>query len=253
MMELLKVLACMPFLLYACYSDIKSRRVVNEVWVAMFGVCYVFILYDFMTLGMPYLIRNLLTFALIYLFVYVLFYFGAFGGADAKALMVISLIVPTFPAITIAGASLPIQGTPLFDIFAFSVFGNSIILTVVVPIGLFIYNLLHNPLRESLRKPLYMFIGYRTSVSGLGKSHIRMIESYKDTPNGVKFSLARSGTELTSDVIAQLRGHVRAGRMEDSVWVTPGLPFMIPITAGFITAVVFGDLIFYLTIQFLMM
>ncbi|WP_292462030.1 A24 family peptidase C-terminal domain-containing protein [Methanolobus sp.] len=253
MMELLKVLACMPFLLYACYSDIKSRRVVNEVWVAMFGVCYVFILYDFMTLGMPYLIRNLLTFAFVYLFVYILFQFGAFGGADAKALMVISLIVPTFPAIMVFNTSLPLQGTPIFDIFAFSVFGNSIILTIVVPIGLFIYNLLHNPLKESLRRPFYMFIGYRTPVSGLGKDHIRMIESYEETKEGVKFSFTRAGTELTSNVVAQLKSHVKAGRMDDSVWVTPGLPFMIPITAGFITAVVFGDLIFYLTMQFMMM
>jgi preflagellin peptidase FlaK len=252
-MELLKVLACMPFLLYACYSDIKSRRVVNEVWVAMFGVCYIFILYDFMTLGIPYLIRNLLTFAFIYLFVYVLFQLGAFGGADAKALMVISLIVPTFPAITLFDKSLPLQGTPLIDVFAFSVFGNSIILTVVVPLGLFIYNLLHNPLRETLRRPLYMFIGYRTPVSMLGKDHIRMIESYKETEEGIKFSFTRAGTELTSNVVARLKHQVRAGRMDDSVWVTPGLPFMIPITAGFITAVVFGDLIFYLTMQFMMM
>ena len=253
MMELLKVLACMPFLVYACYSDIKSRRVVNEVWVAMFGVCYIFILYDFMALGIPYLIRNLLTFAFIYLFVYVLFQLGAFGGADAKALMVISLIVPTFPAITLFDTSLPLQGTPLIDVFAFSVFGNSIILTVVVPLGLFIYNLLHNPLRETLRRPLYMFIGYRTPVSGLGKDHIRMIESYKETEEGIKFSFTRAGTDLTSNVIAQLKHQVRAGRMDDSVWVTPGLPFMIPITAGFITAIVFGDLIFYLTMQFMLL
>jgi len=253
MMEILKVLACMPFLLYACYSDIKSRRVVNEVWVAMFGVCYIFILYDFMALGIPYLIRNLLTFAFIYLFVYVLFQLGAFGGADAKALMVISLIVPTFPAITLFDTSLPLQGIPLIDVFAFSVFGNSIILTVVVPLGLFIYNLLHNPLRETLRRPLYMFIGYRTPVSRLGNDHIRMIESYKETEEGIKFSFTRAGTELTSNVVAQLNRQVRAGRMDDSVWVTPGLPFMIPITAGFITAVVFGDLIFYLTMQFMLM
>lgn len=253
MMELLKVLACMPFLLYACYSDIKSRRVVNEVWVAMFGVCYVFIVYDLMTLGFSYLIRNLITFALIYAFVYVLFQFGAFGGADAKALMVISLIVPTFPVITVFDTTLPLHGVPLIDVFAFSVFGNSIILTIVVPLGLFLYNLLHNPLKESLRRPLYMFIGYRTTVSGLDKSHIRMIESYQETGEGIKFAFSRTGTELTSNVIARLRGHVRAGRMEDSVWVTPGLPFMIPITAGFITAVVFGDLIFYMTMQFMMM
>ena len=253
MMELLKVLACMPFLLYACYSDIKTRRVVNEVWVVMFGVGYTFILYDLMRLGLPYLVRNVLTFIFIFIFVYVLFQLGAFGGADAKVLMVISLIIPMFPDIMVAGTQLPINGVPPLGLFAFSVFGNSVILTVVVPIGLFLYNLLHNPLKENLRHPLYMLIGYRTPVSKLEKGHIRMIDSYSETEDGISFGFTRAGTELTSNVIAELKGYLRDGRMNDSVWVTPGLPFMIPITAGFITAVVFGDLIFYLTLQFMMM
>ncbi|TGC09866.1 A24 family peptidase C-terminal domain-containing protein [Methanolobus halotolerans] len=253
MMELLKVLVCMPFLLYACYADIKTRRVANEVWVAMFGVGYIFILYDLMMLGMPYLVRNVLTFAFIFTFVYILFQLGAFGGADAKVLMVISLIIPMFPDITIYGTQLPINGVPLLGLFAFSVFGNSVILTVVVPVGLFIYNLLNNSLKDNLKSPLYMFIGYQTPVSGLAEGHIRMIDSYSETDEGVNFGFSRSGTELTSNVIAELKGHLREGRINDSVWVTPGLPFMVPITAGFITAVVFGDLIFYLTMQFMMM
>ncbi|WP_406655602.1 A24 family peptidase C-terminal domain-containing protein [Methanolobus sp. ZRKC2] len=253
MMEILKVLACMPFLLYACYSDIKTRRVVNEVWVVMFGVGYVFILYDLMRLGLPYLVRNVLTFIFIFIFVYILFQLGAFGGADAKVLMVISLIVPTFPAIMIYGTQLPINGVPPLGLFAFSVFGNSVILTIVVPIGLFLYNLLRNPLKENLKRPFYMLIGYRSPVSKLEKGHIRMIDSYSETEDGISFGFTRTGTELTSNVIAELKGYLRDGRMNDSVWVTPGLPFMIPITAGFITAVVFGDLIFYLTMQFMMM
>ena len=253
-MEILKVLTCMPFLLYACYSDIKTRRVVNEVWVVMFGVCYIFILYDLMNYGMPYLIGNLITFLCIYIFVYILFIFGAFGGADAKALMVISLIVPTFPKITtLSGTSLPLLGVPFTKAFAFSVFANSIILTVVVPLGLFLYNLLRNPLKESLRRPLYMLIGYRTSISGLEKPHIRMIESFRETDEGPRFSFSRTGSELTPQVISTLKGHVRAGRMDDKIWVTPGLPFMIPITAGFITAVVIGDLMIYMTAYFMML
>lgn len=253
MIELLKVLACMPFLLYACYADIKTRRVANEVWVVMFGVGFVFIMYDLITLGLPYLIRNILTFAFIFAFVYILFQLGAFGGADAKVLMVISLIIPTFPDIVINGTQLPINGVPPLGVFAFSVFGNSVILTVIVPIGLFIYNLLHNPLKENLKRPLYMLIGYRTPVSSLEQGHIRMIESYNETKEGVSFGFTRSGTELTTNVIAELKAYLRNGKINDSVWVTPGLPFMIPITAGFITAVVFGDLIFYLTLQFMMM
>jgi len=159
MIEILKVLACMPFLLYACYADIKTRRVANETWVVMFGVGFIFIVADFMELGLPYLIRNILSFAFIFAFVYVLFQFGAFGGADAKVLMVISLIIPTFPAIVLFGTSYPLNGVPQIDLFAFSVFGNSVLLTVIVPIGLGMYNLARNPV-ESIKKPLYMITGY---------------------------------------------------------------------------------------------
>lgn len=252
MIEILKVLACMPFLLYACYADIKTRRVSNEVWFMMFGVGFIFIMYDLMTYGLPYLIRNILSFLFIFAFVYILFQFGAFGGADAKVLMVISLIIPTFPAIMIGSTSLPVNGVPLFNIFAFSVFGNSVILTIIVPIGLFLYNLVKNP-SESLRRPFYMFIGYVMPISKLEKGHFRMIESYNKTKEGIEFKFTRSGTELTSEVISELKNYQKAGKVRGGVWITPGLPFMIPITAGFITAVVFGDLIFYLTMQFMMM
>ena len=252
MIEILKVLACMPFLLYACYADIKTRRVANEVWVVMFGVGFIFIMYDLMTYGLPYLIRNILSFIFIFAFVYMLFQFGAFGGADAKVLMVISLIIPTFPVISIGSTSLPLEGIPLINLFAFSVFGNSIILTIIVPIGLFLYNLIKNP-SESLRRPFYMFIGYIMPISKLEKGHFRLIESYSRTKDGVEFKFSRSGTELSSDIISELKSYRKEGKVKEGVWITPGLPFMIPITAGFITAVVFGDLIFYLTMQFMMM
>ncbi|MDG6243405.1 MAG: A24 family peptidase C-terminal domain-containing protein [Methanolobus sp.] len=252
MIEILKVLACMPFLLYACYADIKTRRVANEVWFMMFGVGYIFIMYDLISYGFPYLLRNILSFLFIFAFVYILFQFGAFGGADAKVLMVISLIIPTYPVILVGQTLLPLSGVPPIDLFAFSVFGNSVILTVIVPIGLFIYNLLKNP-KESLKKPFYMFIGYVTPISELEKGHFRMIDSYQRTKKGVEFRFSRAGTELTSEVISELKGYQKAGKVRDGVWITPGLPFMIPITAGFITAVIFGDLIFYLTMQFMLM
>lgn len=251
MIELLKVLACMPFLLYACYSDIKTRRVANEVWFMMFGVGFIFIMYDFMTYGFPYLIRNILTFFFIFAFVYLLFQFGAFGGADAKVLMVISLIIPTFPVIEIGSSYLPLDGVPFLNIFAFSVFGNSVILTVIVPAGLFLYNLIKNP-SEALKKPYYMFIGYIIPISKLEKGHFRMLDSYSETPDGLKFKFTRAGTELSREVISELKTYMKQGKIRDGVWVTPGLPFMIPITAGFITAVVFGDLIFYITLRFMM-
>jgi len=42
---------------------------------------------------------------------------------------------------------------------------------------------------------------------------------------------------------------MKKGLIEKDIWVTPGLPFMLSITGGFITAVVFGDLVFYIIMR----
>lgn len=251
MMELLKVLVCMPFLLYSCYSDIKTRRVANEVWPVMLAAGLPFIIYDILTRGFPYLVHMVLSFAFIFAFVYMLFQLNAFGGADAKVMMVIAIIIPAFPMIDFFETMLPLQGVPLINMFAFSVFGNSVLLTVIVPIGLFLYNMTNVPIREIPKKIGYMFVGYKSKVSDLKDRHIRLMDVYERTDDGVVPHFTRGGTELDDDVVHELEEYVDKGFIDEKVWVTPGLPFMIPITAGFITAVVFGDLIFYFTLNFL--
>jgi len=57
--------------------------------------------------------------------------------------------------------------------------------------------------------------------------------------------------QLDEDTITTIKEYDKKGLIEKRVWVTPGLPFMIPITAGFISAVIYGDLIFQLTLYFL--
>jgi len=253
MMELLKVLVCMPFLLYSCYSDIKTRRVANEVWPIMLAVGLPFLIYDLLTRGFPYLLHMVLSFAFIFAFVYILFQLNAFGGADAKIMMVISIIIPAFPMIELFGQMLPLQGVPPINLFAFIVFTNSVLLTIIVPIGLFLYNMTHVPVREMPKKLGYMFVGYKSKVSDLKDRHIRLMDVYERTGDGVVSHFTRGGTELDNDVINELEGYVDKGFIDEKIWVTPGLPFMIPITAGFITAVVFGDLIFYFTLNYLVM
>jgi preflagellin peptidase FlaK len=86
--------------------------------------------------GFPYLKSLLLSGIIVYVSVNILFQFGAFGGGDAKGLIVLSILFP---------------------------------------MGMFCYNLLHfSP--EMLKKPLYMFIGYRTEVSSLkNKEHLALL------------------------------------------------------------------------------
>jgi len=244
MLDILKTLFCTPFLLYSCYSDIKTRRVSNKLWLCMLALGSVFVVYDIWNYGFPYLIWILISTGLTFAFVYILFQLGVFGGADAKSLIVLSIIFPVYPNFS----GFPIHAPlPIFkDFFAFGIFENAVLLTIVVPLGLAFYNV--SKMGLHIDKPFYAFIGYKTKISELSqKRHIKLIEGFEFTNNEFKFYFKRGGVELDEEVINELKNALEKDLIKDDVWVTPGLPFMIPITLGFFVSAFYGDLIFELT------
>jgi preflagellin peptidase FlaK len=244
MLDILKILFCTPFLLYSCYSDIKTRRVTNKLWLMMLAIGSVFVVYDLWNYGFSYLFPIFRSSILTFIFVYILFQLGVFGGADAKSLIVLSIIFPVYPDFS----GFPIHD-PLSifrDYFAFGIFENAVVLTIVVPLCLVFYNL--SKMGLHIDKPLYAFIGYKTKISELpDKRHIKLIEGFEKINNGIKFYFKRGGVEIDEEVIIELKNASEKGLIKDDVWVTPGLPFMIPITLGFFVAVIYGNLIFELT------
>ncbi len=244
LIDILKILFCTPFLLYSCYSDIKTRRVSNNVWWVMLAGGVLFALYDISTSGISYLFRLLLSAGFIFVFVYLLFQIGTFGGADAKALILLSIILPAYPTFQAYGYIFPLNKS-LIDLFAFGIFGNAVLLTIIVPIGLAMYNLIKMGLH--IDNPLYIFIGYKAKISQLANKHIRLIQDFKEVNGEVKVSYKRGGTEIDEIVIKKLKKLSEKGLIKDEIWVTPKLPFMIPITIGFFVAIFYGDLIFELT------
>jgi preflagellin peptidase FlaK len=240
MLDILKILFCIPFLLYSCYSDIKTRRVSNNVWLVMLAGGIFFVLYDISTSGAAYLLSLLISVGFIFVFVYILFQLGVFGGADAKALIVLSMILPAYPVMQIFEYSFPLN-KPLIDLFAFGIFGNALLLTLFVPMGLALYNIAKTGLH--IDKPLYIFIGYRAKISELANKHIKLIQNLEVLNGEVKFHFKRGGVEIDEKLISELKALSEKGLIKKDVWVTPGLPFMIPITLGFFVAVFYGDLI----------
>jgi preflagellin peptidase FlaK len=245
--DLLKVIYCTPFLLYSCYTDILTRRVSNQVWKVMLAGSVLFVAYDLYYGGIPAFVKLLLSAGFIFVFVYILFQFGAFGGADAKSLIVLAVILPTYPQLIINGVEFPIKGVPLIDLFSFSVFGNAVLLTIVVPFSLCIYNLVTLKPSEILERPAYIFVGFKTEISKLLDRHIKLIEELYLSEGEVKTKFKRGGVGIDENTIKQLETLADDGLIETRVWVTPGLPFMIPITLGFFAAVLFGDLIFFIS------
>ncbi len=244
MLDILKILFCIPFLLYSCYSDIKTRRVTNKLWLAMLAGSVFFVLYEFLTIGVNYLMQLFFSAGLIFVLVYILFHLGTFGGADAKSLIVISIILPSYPAFSGFGFDFPLN-KPLLDLFSFGILGNAVLLTVVVPLGLAVYNISRMGLH--IDNPLYIFIGYKSSIPDLANKHIKLIQSIKEENGHVKFQFRRGGIGINEEVISDLKALLKKGLIKDEVWVTPGLPFMIPITLGFFVAVFYGDIMTEIT------
>lgn len=246
-MDVLRVTYCVPFLLYSCYSDLLTRRVSNTVWKIMLMGGALFVAYDILSGGTDVLVKLILSAGIIFVFVYILFQLGGFGGADAKSLIVLAIIIPVYPQIDFFSMQFPLQGVPPINLFAFSVFGNAILLTIVVPLTLLLYNILTLEPGELLQRPAYIFVGFKTEVSKLIGRHIKLVEEYYLLEGKIKTRFRRGGVEINEDKVKELERFASDGLIKPRVWVTPGLPFMIPITLGFFSAVIFGDLIFFLT------
>ena len=136
-----KVTLSLAFLLYASWSDYKTREVSNRVWafyapLALFLSIVELLLYD--PSKLPFFG---LSFGVTAAFAIILFYTGGFGGADSKALMCIALALPFFPET---------QFKPIFDsgvsplaqnLFPLTIFSNAVLFAAASGIYMILRNL----------------------------------------------------------------------------------------------------------------
>ncbi len=233
MLDLVKFLVVLGFLMYACKLDLESRMVPNRVWKYMLLASLPITTCQLATsnyLMIQYTLAGFFVLMVIALS-YALYLIGAYGGADAKAIMCLAVIFPFYP--TSNGFPLLNQGFS----FAFSTLANSVIAAPFLLIFMFLYNLMREGWGELKGNVLYYFTGYRAEVKDLPKFH-NLLE-YMDE-NG-KLKRVRRAVEPDERTLERLK---KSG--VEKVWVTPALPFLIFITAGYIVAFIFGDLLYLL-------
>lgn len=182
-------------------------------------------------------VAQLLTIPGMILIAQVFFYTGLLhGGADAKALMSLAILFPIYPQIE----GLPLIGYPEQTIenlqlvfpFAFLLLMNAAILQVVsVPLGLCFKNLA----RHDVGFP-EMFLGYQMNINEIPKKFVWPMEVVRDN-------------ELVLLIFPKRGGNVKEELLElrkrgiDRIWVTPKVPFIIPMLLGLIFSIVIGNLI----------
>jgi archaeal preflagellin peptidase FlaK len=219
-------------LISASIMDLRKREVSDKVWVISGIAGLMIIIMEFIDYSIPTLQQHLIYHALsggiITPLAYIVYRSGLFGGADAKALIMISLILP-FYDIKYSIHSIP----------ALSVLTNATILTTV--------HILHNIARNSISliKHKNIFKGFEDEPA-FRKILAFMVGFLASKPNGYLFAIEsiENGKRKFTFNPNSYDNYVNED-MSD-VWVTPALPFIVYITLGFLITIYVGDILGYI-------
>jgi len=245
---LIKVVICLALLTYASISDYKSREVSDKIWMFSYPLGLAISLYEALFIyGYKHLIMLGLSVISSSLLGFPLLYFGLFGGADVKALIMISLFFTKNSAIINLGVM------PILSIFPISVFINSLLLSLIFPISLLFRNILWALNGGTLfENGLYKEPLWKRVITLISCIKVR-VEDFKGPPFQY---LAEKVTERGGVLVRELRVSLRLededyleclrGMPLKEVWVTPTLPFIVFITLGFVVSIFFGNPLLFL-------
>jgi preflagellin peptidase FlaK len=312
--DLLRLLA-VPVLGWAAYRDIQTRRVPNRTWLPLGVLGLVLLAVDLWGVVPPttftdrlVLLRTAISLGFVAPLAYLFWRLGGFGGADAKALIVLAVIFPTFPTYFLPGVALPVV-VPTLGVFSMTILTNTVVLGLAYPLGVALRNVLRRDIAP------VMLLGHRTPVADLSEAHGRLMETTEGyTRSGLDLDALRMYLRWRGITLADLRadpeGHRdpasvgetydptdgavtaesggRSGAFADprpptgsdaddpwaaerflaeiegsaygtnpetlreglavvsgreSVWVSPGIPFVVPMFLGLVAALIYGDLL----------
>jgi preflagellin peptidase FlaK len=259
-----KITISLAFLLYASWSDYKTREVSNRVWAIYAPIALILTLAEILLYEHDPLSKLSffgLSFGITAAFAIILFYSGGFGGADSKALMCIALALPfstetLFQPIFASGVS------PLSQIlFPVTIFSNSVLFAAASGLYMLLRNLTQRVATkkklfegtlatESIGKKILVLItGYKVPVAKLKeKWHVYPMEDVDyDSEDPLKRKLVVvPKDEGRNEIVERLSKAVDTGKISDYVWATPGLPMLIFVTIGLIVSLLIGDIVWLL-------
>ncbi|MBI3639782.1 MAG: peptidase [Thaumarchaeota archaeon] len=199
--------------------DIWKREIHDILWIVFGVIAVILIVFSpeplevIKTTGISLIIAPLAI---------VVWRIGIFGGADAFGLIVLAALSPLMslsgnvvtPFTTLTNAAI-LSITPIFV----NVIRNLISISKHE-------NIFEGFEETKLKKTIAMFFGYRARKP----KYSFPIERKEKNSKKFDFSLKHAENAQFCDTL--------------NTWVTPGIPYMVYITAGFVVQLLFGDIIF---------
>lgn len=220
-------------LLFTSYLDLRKREVPDKVWLFFGAIAVLLQLYD-ISVGITNLSALAIGLFLATVIGLGLFYFGFYGGADGKALIVLAAFIPEFA---------PRVG--LYTIAPLMVLTNGVLISILLPVSILAFNgvrlLLGRPIFEGFSEPLH-------------RKFLACLLGFKQTGKPRDFQFVMEKSILDQD--GRLTKKFDFSLMHDDfetksgTWVTPGIPLLVFFTIGYFVMLWYGDLVIAL-IQFL--
>ena len=233
LLDITRLIVGVVILGYASYTDIKTRRASNMLWVIMGSIGGVLLLvqYSFTDTLEGSNVYYLAFIPIMIVLVYILFQLRLiFGGADAKALMALAILLP-FPFLQWLPTSSGLPNLPMGETnlpYCWGVFINALLLFLFIPMGLFIFNIA----RRQICFP-HCFLGYKMSIEKAKEKFVWPLEKIEEGKS--KFVYMPKDFDIDEELKKFEENNI------SEIWVTPKIPFMIPLLGGFICVFVFGD------------
>lgn len=232
LLDLARLFAGVTLLSFAAYTDWRWRRAPNALWVVMALVGLLLLAVE-AALDWPGFVARWPYLGFVAGFavaIYAFWWLGLIaGGADAKALMALGVLLP-FP-LSFSDA-LPLWQGPMPA--SFTVLGNSLVLFLVIPLAMLAWNLAHGHARFP-----HAFLGVKREAAHVRRGHAWPMEVV-DASGQRRTRLFAS--RMSDQEIDETFERVQALGQE-KVWVSPKIPFMIPLLAGFLAAFTLGDIL----------
>ncbi|MFW6196397.1 MAG: A24 family peptidase C-terminal domain-containing protein [Thermoplasmatota archaeon] len=213
---------------------------INFPMIGWFALPIASLIFQIYTLHEKLFFWSLMTIPIIMAVVFGLYFFYIiYGGADAKALIVIALLVPLYPHIPylthMAGSELLLDLMQIFFPFTLVVMLNASLLSLSLPVS-FIFK---NIGKGDIRFPEMVF-GYRKKVDEIQDSFAWPMEYYDDGEHVVE-KLSLRPKKDPEEAIQSLKDHD-----VKTAWVKPKIPFIVFIFLGFVLSFIIGNPMIYI-------
>ena len=217
-LNFLRIALAIGMLGYASYTDVTKREISDFVWVIFGALAAVLLIFEpnltdaLMNIGYSLIIAPI---------VLIMWRVGFFGGADAFALIALAVIAPMAT----------LSENPITP---FTTLSNAVVLFVIP----FLVNVFRNVIAQIRGENI--FEGFDETTA---KKIIAILMGYR--AKNPKFGFAIEKTKKGKKRLDLKLHHAENQDFctKPDTWITPGIPYLLLITGGFLIQLFYGDVI----------